>query len=288
MLKWLALLFMTIDHIGYYFYSALPIEIYTILRCIGRLAFPIFAFYLVKGFLRTRSPFHYLYRMASWAAIAHFSISAAAVATGRQASLWSLEWTNVMILFTFAIIMLLGYDLAIRSYHDMIVSMTPVSETPFKMKESHYDVKVNLGGISLAPKVGVPMGIAMILVSFWAVFALKADYQFYGLLTVLFIYISYKKDDDSVSIPTLLILSMALNAGYVAYAAMTQQSVKYALIQSLSMFSIFLFPVFGRDKKKPGFIGKYFFYLYYPAHIVLLMFLFKYRDVVFGFIFPSY
>lgn len=288
MLKWLALLFMTIDHIGYYFYSALPIEIYTILRCIGRLAFPIFAFYLVKGFLRTRNPFHYLYRMASWSVIAHFSISGAAVATGRQASLWSLEWTNVMILFTFAIIMLLGYDLAMRSYHDMIVSMTPVSDSPFKMKESHYDVKVNLGGISLSPKVGVPMGIAMILISFWAVFALKADYQFYGLLTVLFIFISYKKEDDIVSIPTLLVLSLALNAGYVACAAMSQQSVKYALMQSLSMFSIFLFPLFGRDKKKPGLISKYFFYLYYPLHIVLLMFLYRYWSVIMQFIFQNY
>jgi len=280
MLKWLALLFMTIDHIGYYFCGVLPDGVYLLLRCIGRLAFPIFAFYLVKGFTRTRSPFHYLFRMASWGLIAHFSIAAVSLFTGRQASIWSLDWTNIMVLFSFAITMLMGYDLAMRSYHDMIVSMTPVSDPPFKLKESHYDVKVNLGGISLSPRIGVPMGIAIILVSFWAVFALNADYEFYGLLTVLFIYISYKKEDECISVPTLLMLLFILNAGYVIFAAMTQGSVESALLQSLSMFSIFLFPLLGRDKKKPGFLGKYFFYSYYPAHIILLMLLSMYWGLI--------
>lgn len=282
MLKWLALLFMTIDHVGYYFYDALPYGVYFTLRSIGRLAFPIFAFYLVKGFCRTRNPFHYLFRMAAWATIAHFAISAAYLFAGFQSSLWNVEWTNVLVLFTFAITMLLGYDLAMRSYHDMIVSMTPASDSPFKLKEPRYDVKVNLGGISLSPKVGIPTGIAMILLSFWAVFALNADYEIYGLLTVLFIYISYDKDEDAISVSTLLLLLLTLNAGYVVFAAMTQAGVEFALIQSLSMFSVFLFQLIGKDKKKPGFFGKYFFYCYYPAHIVLLVCLAANWDKVMG------
>lgn len=278
MLKWLALLFMTIDHIGYYFYPVLPIEVYTLLRCIGRLAFPIFAFYLVMGFTRTRNPFHYLFRMASWALIAHFILSIVSFYTGNQTSVWSLEWTNIMVLFTFAITMLLGYDLAMRSYHDMIVSMMPVSDSPFKLKETHYDVKVNLGGISLSPKIGIPLGITAILVSFWAVYALNADYGFYGLLTVLFIYVSYKKEESAVSIPTLLFLLFLLNAGYVLLAVMTRGNITFAFIQSLSMFSVFLFPIVKKDTKRPGFFGKYFFYFYYPAHLVLLMFLARYWE----------
>ena len=278
MLKWLALLFMTIDHIGYYFYPVLPIEVYTLMRCIGRLAFPIFAFYLVMGFTRTRNPFRYLYRMASWALIAHFSISVVSFYTGVQTSIWSLEWTNIMVLFTFAITMLMGYDLAIRSYHDMIVSMTPVSDPPFKLKQTHYDVKVNLGGISLSPRIGIPFGIAIILVSFWAVFALNADYGFYGLLTVFFIYLSYKKEEAVVSIPMLLFLLFVLNAGYITLAAMTRGNIPFALIQSLSMFSIFLFPIVKKDTKRPGFLGKYFFYFYYPAHIVIILLLARYWE----------
>jgi hypothetical protein len=280
MLKWLALLFMTIDHVGYYFYPVLPPVVYILLRSIGRLAFPIFAYTIVKGFTRTRNPFHYLFRMASWSLIAHFAIAGAAYFAGYQDSLWSLEWTNVLVLFTFAITMLLGYDLAMRSYHDMIVSMTPVSDSPFKLKGSHYDVKVNLGGITMSPKVGVPAGIAMILVSFWAVYVLNADYSFYGLLSVLFIYISYDKEEECISVPILLILRLTLNTGYVLFSIMSHDNVEWALIRCISMFSIFLIAFIAEDKKKPGFIRKYFFYFYYPVHVVLLIFLSRYWDWV--------
>ncbi|MHB1484091.1 MAG: TraX family protein [Saccharofermentanales bacterium] len=273
MLKWLALLFMTIDHIGYYFSAFLPIEVYYLFRSIGRLAFPIFAFYLVIGFTRTRNPFHYLFRMACWSVIAHFAISAANLYTGRQMSIWSLEWTNILVLFTFGIFMLLGYDLAMRSYRDMIVSLTPVSYPPYKMAQTNFDLKVNIGGISLSPRIGVPVGIAMIILSFIGVFALHSDYEFYGLLTILFIYISYQKEDDRISLPILLFLLITLNVGYVVFAGLTQQNIQFSLIQCLSLLSVFLMTSLGRSSKKPGYIEKYFFYVYYPAHIVLMIFL---------------
>lgn len=284
MLKWFALLFMTLDHIGYYFQPVLPTEVYFILRCIGRLAFPIFAFYVAKGFTRTRNPFHYLYRMASWALITHFALSAVSLFTGRIASVFSIEWTNVLVLFTFSITMLIGYDLAMRSYHDMIVSMTPISDTPLKLKETRFDVKMNPGGISLSPRIGVPVGIAMILISFWGVLILHSDYEFYGLLTVLFMYISYQKEKNSVHLSTLFFLLCTLNAGYILFAVITQGYVTGALMQALSIFSIFLFPCFGKDKKKPGFWGKYFFYFYYPFHQIVLMLLVYYKDPIFQFI----
>jgi len=273
MLKWLALIFMTIDHIGFYFYASLPIEIYYLCRSIGRLAFPIFAFYLVIGFTHTRNPFHYMFRMACWALTAHFAITAASLATGRQTSLWSLEWTNILVTFTFGIFMLIGYDLAMRSYHDMIVSMTPVSDPPYLTTQTHFDVKVNIGGISLSPRVGVPAGIVMILLAFIAVMILHADYEIYGLFTVLFLFIAYKKEDDRVSLPIILFLLITLNFSYVLMSALSQQNINFPLIQSLSIFSVFLITALGKTGKKPGFIGKYFFYVYYPAHIVLLIFL---------------
>lgn len=273
MLKWLALLFMTIDHIGYYFSASLPTEVYYMFRSIGRLAFPIFAFYLVIGFTHTRNPFHYMFRMACWAVIAHFAITAASLATGRQSSLWSYDWTNIMVLFTFGIFMLLGYDLAMRSYRDMIVSMTPISDPPYNMAQTHFDVKVNIGGISLSPRVGVPMGIAMILFSFLAVYVFNADYEFYGLLTILSFYIAYQKEDDRVSLPIILFLLITLNTAYVVFAGLTQQNIRFSLIQSLSILSVFLIVSLGKKGKKPGYIEKYFFYFYYPAHIVLFIFL---------------
>jgi hypothetical protein len=281
MLKWLALLFMTIDHIGYYFFGQIPDFLYYTFRIVGRLAFPVFAFYIVKGFTRTRSPFRYLGRMAFWAVVAHLLISSASMLARRTDSLWNPEWTNVLVLFTFAITMLLGYDLAMRSYRDMISSMTLVSNSPVKFKDTRYDVKVNLGGISLSPNVGIAVGIIIILFSFWSVYVLKSDYEFYGLLTVLFIYISYNKEDDRLYLTNLWILFFILNTGYILLAVIAGGSVIFSLIQAFSMASIFLIAFLGKNERKPTATGKYFFYVFYPSHMAILVILSQYwREII--------
>ena len=215
MLKWIALIIMTIDHIGYYFYPFLPEPAYLSLRMIGRLAFPVFAFYIVKGFARTSDRFKYLMRMSIWAVIAHIAISCASVFAGRQDTILDFSWTNILVLFTFAIIMLMGYDLAMRSYHDMVASMTLVSNPPMKIKNTRYDVKVNLGGINMSPRAGIALGIVFILLSFWAVNVLNADYGIYGLLTILLIHISYDPQDDRTCLPILAASLVLLNTGYI-------------------------------------------------------------------------
>lgn len=57
-LKLLAILFMTIDHIGLLLFPSVKI-----LRAVGRLAFPIFAFQIGIGFKHTRSKKKYILRM---------------------------------------------------------------------------------------------------------------------------------------------------------------------------------------------------------------------------------
>ena len=61
-LKWIALFTMTIDHIG-----AIIFPQYLILRIIGRIAFPIFAFLLAQGMIYTQSPHKYLTRLGVFA-----------------------------------------------------------------------------------------------------------------------------------------------------------------------------------------------------------------------------
>lgn len=61
-LKLLAIILMTIDHIGVILF---PQNI--LLRIIGRLSFPIFAFLIVQGFKHTRSYGNYLIRLVSFA-----------------------------------------------------------------------------------------------------------------------------------------------------------------------------------------------------------------------------
>lgn len=86
-LKLIAAALMLIDHVG-----AILLPETVILRCIGRLAFPIFAFFIAEGYAHTRSFGRYLLRMAIWAAVSeipfnlefgHFFVP------GRQNVLWT-------------------------------------------------------------------------------------------------------------------------------------------------------------------------------------------------------
>lgn len=58
LIKWIAILTMTVDHIGYYLFPSL-----LFLRVVGRVAFPCFLYTTVKGVSETRNFRKYLLRM---------------------------------------------------------------------------------------------------------------------------------------------------------------------------------------------------------------------------------
>ena len=104
-LQIIAMATMLIDHIGV---ALLP---YTILRCIGRLAFPIFAYFIAEGFARTRDWKRYLLRMAIFAVIAEIPFNLVAGGT----LLFPLH-QNVMFTFCIALLFLRCLDI-LRQRH---------------------------------------------------------------------------------------------------------------------------------------------------------------------------
>lgn len=88
MLKILAMIIMIIDHLG-----AILFPEHTWMRIIGRLAFPIFAFFIAEGFAYTKNIKKYIFRMAVFALITEpiFDLAFA----GR------LTWANQNVMFTF-------------------------------------------------------------------------------------------------------------------------------------------------------------------------------------------
>lgn len=93
-LKMIAIITMTIDHIGYIFLPGTPY--YTLSRSIGRIAFPIFCFLIVEGFHHTKSPISYLLRLSIFAIISEIPFDLAF----RQALF---DWQYQNVFFTLAI-----------------------------------------------------------------------------------------------------------------------------------------------------------------------------------------
>ena len=99
-LQIIAIVTMTIDHIGYYLVPGCwP------LRAVGRLAFPIFAFMFVEGFKHTHSRPKYYLRLLTTAAIAQVLIFVFATRFGYSGG------HNVLFTFAFSFIMLLCAEL---------------------------------------------------------------------------------------------------------------------------------------------------------------------------------
>ena len=69
-LKYIAIITMLIDHIGYGLYILPAVKnIYTALRAIGRNALPIFCFFLIEGFIHTSNRWKYLRNLLLFALI---------------------------------------------------------------------------------------------------------------------------------------------------------------------------------------------------------------------------
>lgn len=227
-LKWIAIVTMFIDHIGAFLiepyllkqgifpgitflgpaelmantYNIL-LQVNTILRLIGRFAFPIFAFLLVEGFLHTRNLKRYILQMGIFALVSEIPFDLAGSGT-------LIEYSHQNIFFT-----LFTGLLCISIYH-------------------------RLDGISNMR--WVVLLVAMFLSSFF-----RFDY---GAMGVLLIFIFYHFHDD--------------------FKLRNLFSAVVLLQQLTAVLSLFLIQLYNGKRGKQN---KYFFYMFYPVHLMLFFLL---------------
>ena len=67
-LKVIAMIYMVIDHIALYLMEHGTL-LYETMRCIGRIAFPVFALLIAEGFIHTRSRYRYFFTLLGFAII---------------------------------------------------------------------------------------------------------------------------------------------------------------------------------------------------------------------------
>lgn len=208
-LKIIAIITMTIDHIGSILYPDL-----TILRIIGRISFPIFAFLLVEGFNYTSNKLKYFLRLLLFAIITQ--------------PIYDYAFNNqgLNILFTFSLSFLLLSNL---DFIKKIINKYSKCIENYLYKTIFYSLTYIL----------------------FALFSLilNVDYQALGVSLVFIFYLS---SDIYLSFLLYLLAVILLATNVIQF---------YSL---LSFIFIYLY------NGKKGNNIKYFFYLFYPLHLLIL------------------
>ncbi|MCD8325755.1 MAG: conjugal transfer protein TraX [Lachnospiraceae bacterium] len=244
-LKWLAIVCMAIDHIGatvalQYFYRMAwfgteaqyqtAYNLYMVLRCIGRFSFPVYCFLLVEGFYHTRSRGRYLRNLAVFALISEIPFDLAFYDTVFETSHQNVFMTLAMGLAALWLAELLWRGLEKRAGRSEKLALA-MEKSPVEV----FAFRAVVGLVAVAP---------MALLAE----VLNTDYGGWG---VAIIYVFYLLHDRKTLAAT------------VSVAIMT-------VMQSIEIFG---FPGILAIHFYNGTRGrqmKYFFYIFYPAHLLIL------------------
>ncbi|HHU84857.1 MAG TPA: hypothetical protein GXZ23_06800 [Clostridiales bacterium] len=230
-LKLIAIITMMIDHVAHMFVSDLPMDSYQIMRLIGRIAMPVFCFMCVEGVLYTKNIKKYALRMFIFAVISEIPFN---LLSTRGANIKNIENQNVMWTLLFGILMLYAIE-----------------------QGKKYSEAMHVTALIVAP-----------LIACLLAFYMKTDYGYFGILLILVLYLTYKK-------PLLTVIGLGLMC-----------TVVYALIYGVGMyFGGRYYPIPNEItgvlaavpiclySGKQGYynkVVKYFFYAFYPAHILII------------------
>ncbi len=198
-LKCIAIVSMALDHTGAVLY---PSQIW--LRCLGRIAFPIFCFLIVEGFFHTHDVRRYMGRLG-----------------------------------VFALISEIPYDLAFRD-----VPLEYAHQNVF------FTLLIGIGMMVLLERNREwPVKAVILLLAMWLAVLIRSDYNFRGVLLIFVFYIFHESR------------WLAVTAG--GFWNFLYQGV----IQKYGVLSVLPLALYNGERGRKM---KYFFYIFYPAHLLLL------------------
>lgn len=232
-LKIIAIIAMTVDHVAWAIFPGFSTNIVAILmHVIGRIACPIFCFFMAEGYFYTRNFKKYFFRIFVFAVISHVPY---VLTSFNYIDLYSLIpgyygiFNQTSVLWGFACGLLL--------------------------------IKVN--DSNLKNYVKIILSVLICLISF------PADWSCVAPITILFMW--ENRDNFAKSMIALLIMT----ASYVAVYFFAIDKL-YAILQFGTALSIpFLYHYNGKRGKSVALnkFMKWFFYAYYPLHLLAIAFL---------------
>ena len=248
-LKIIAIITMTIDHIGasvlegrlyngegvsevnYYLLS----QVDNVLRIIGRLAFPIFIFLLVEGFRHTHSKGKYALRLGLFCLISEIPFDLAIYHRP-----WNPYSQNVFFTLLIGFLVIWGMDTVANRFPDV-------------NPESGHILPGNL-------LIRMTIDLLLLALGSYGALTLHTDYDAGGVIAIATMYLFSRMDNINPDYTKsrrltafgMMVLILAMSTGTIEL---------WALIDL-----VFIWTYNGERGRQM----KYFFYAYYPAHLLLL------------------
>lgn len=255
------------------------------MRLIGRIAFPIFCFLLVEGFIHTRSKWKYTLRLAIFALISEIPFNLA-----FQGKFFDKSYQNVFFTLTIGMLVMTGFWFVKEKLADKkwlllpaiggIIAVSVVASYAINRTVTNLSAMITAYGSGNAVSLNRTVGII--------------TFSIIGLVAILVYLLTRRKSVEmaNVRFAELLILvagmvlATLLHTDYSAFGILTV-AVVYGLRRSrvkavlgacitLSVMSlveitafIALIPVALYNGQR-GLKLRYVFYIFYPAHLLIL------------------
>jgi hypothetical protein len=231
MLKLIAAFIMLIDHFAVVFIPQSD-PLYFVLRTIGRLAMPVFAYYIAKGFLMTKHFKKYLLRLALMTLGAQIPFALLGFGT----------YVNTVTLDAFLSELFTSFNIGLTFLSALLVLFfIQKGESPTLPMQKR-----------LLYTLGI-IGSGML--------SLFGDYSFYGVtMVILFYHFLKHKDHFKGSYVYLSLGILAITLLFFGVGSLR--------LQGACVFSVLLIRYVQEDGIK---MPRYFFYWFYPLHMVLLI-----------------
>ncbi len=224
-IKTIALVIMFIDHFAAGVVVRIPnlyehLAIYQWMRHIGRISFPIYCFFIVEGFYKTRDRKKYARRLAACALISEIPFDLAIY--GKVFYLWHQNVFMTLLVGLFAIWAL----------------------------ESIREIKELSKGVKIVTSLCVAVGFALVAE------VIFTDYASIGVLCIIVMYVVRKLTEHKIKFWAPMVLTSG-----IAVLCLLSLNEAWALLGLPLMF-------FYKGKK--GWNAKWFFYLFYPVHLLVI------------------
>lgn len=230
-LKMIAIITMAIDHIGAIIVENMAVQkqaqaLWTLdswLRGIGRLAFPLFCFFIVEGFYHSHDRRKYALRLLIFAAISEVPFDLA-----FNGGFFYKDYNNVMWTLLLGLLSIWALDTFFRKIREKF-SGSPAM------------------GLEILSIAAVTLAADLI-----EEFILNSDYGIGGVVAIMIIYL----------LGTHRIVGFALAVLWLSL--MCDSTEWYAIVDLIPLY--FYHGRQGRNMK-------YFFYIFYPAHLLVIRFI---------------